>query len=82
MSMEEMQAEIASLRLEQMRQKKLWLRWALASYAIAIILVATVLIKVAMTGDDPPPTTIFVVLSYIFLGLVFRTLGRGKRSAG
>jgi hypothetical protein len=34
------------------------------------------MIKVAITGNDPPPPMIFNVLTYIFLGIVFITAGR------
>jgi hypothetical protein len=76
MTPERMEAEIESLRQQQIRQKKLWLRWGLASNAIGLLLCAAVLLKVALTGDDPPPPMIFIVLTYLFVGLVFITAGR------
>jgi hypothetical protein len=57
----QMEAEIASLQQQQAEQKKHWLRWGLASYAIGIALCVAVLIRVALTGADPAPPMIFIV---------------------
>jgi hypothetical protein len=32
----------------------------------------------AMTGGNPPPLMIFIVLTYVFLGLAFTTAGRSR----
>jgi hypothetical protein len=73
---EQMQAEIENLRLWQEAQKKHWLRWGLASNAVSLVLCAVVLLKVALTGNDPPPPMIFIQLMLIFMGLAFMTAGR------
>jgi hypothetical protein len=69
-------AEIAILRQQHLALRKLWLRWGLASYAVAIALCVAVLIRVAMIGNDPPPPMIFIVLTYVFLGFAFVTAAR------
>ena len=76
MTLEEMRTTIARLLQQQTAHKTHWLRWGFASYAIALLLCAVVLIKVVMTGQDPPTPIIFVVLTYIFLGLAFMTAGK------
>lgn len=76
MTMEQLEAEIESLQHQQEAQKKHWLRWGLASDAAGLILCVAVLLRVALTGDDPPPPMIFIVLTLIFIGLAFITAGR------
>jgi hypothetical protein len=76
MTIEQLEAEIATLRRQQESQKKHWLRWGLASNAASLVLCAAVLLKVALTGDDPPPPMIFIVLTLLFVGLAFITAGR------
>jgi hypothetical protein len=71
-----MNAEIDVLRLEQAALRRHWLRFGFISNAIGVMLCAVVLIKVAITGDDPPAPMIFIVLTYIFLGIAFVTAGR------
>jgi uncharacterized RDD family membrane protein YckC len=72
----QMEAEIARLQQQQADQKKHWLRWGLASYAIGIALCVAVLIRVALTGADPAPPIIFIVLTFIYFGSAFTTAGR------
>jgi hypothetical protein len=72
----EMDIEIEALRLEQAAQRRHWRRWGFASNAIGLALIAAVLIRVAITGNDPPPVMIFIVLTYVFLGLVFGAAAR------
>lgn len=80
MTAPEMNAEIEVLRLERAAQRKHWRRWGFASNAIAVLLCAASLIKVAVTGDDPPAPMIFIVLTYIFLGLVFITAAKPRHA--
>jgi hypothetical protein len=37
-----------------------------------------VLLRVAITGDDPSSPMIFITLTYIFLGIAFITAGRSR----
>jgi hypothetical protein len=76
MTLEQLETEIATLRRQQDAQKKHWLRWGLASNAVGLLLCAVVLLKVALTGDDPPPPMTFIVLTLLFVGLAFITAGR------
>jgi hypothetical protein len=75
MTIEQLEAEIAALRRQQESQKKHWLHWGLASNAASLVLCAAVLLKVALTGDDPPSPMIFIVLTLLFVGLAFITAG-------
>ena len=72
----QIEAEIARLQQQQADQKKHWLRWGLASNAVAVALCAVVLIKVALTGADPAPPMIFIVLTFMFFGSAFTTAAR------
>jgi hypothetical protein len=76
MTAQQLSAEIASFRRQQIAQRKLWLRWGFASYGIGLLLCVVVIIKVAITGDEAPSPMIFVVLSTMFLGLAFINAGR------
>ncbi len=76
MTLEQLETEIATLRRQQDSQKKHWLRWGLASNAGSLVLCAVVLLKVALTGDDPPSPMIFIVLTLLFVGLAFITAAR------
>jgi len=76
MTLEQLETEIATLRQQQDSQKKHWLRWGLASNAASLVLCAAVLLKVALTGDDPPSPMIFIVLTLLFVGLAFMTAAR------
>ncbi len=76
MTLQQLEAEIATLRRQRGDQQKHWLRWGLASNAVGVILCAAVLLRVALTGDDPPSPTIFIVLTLLFIGLAFITAGR------
>ena len=76
MTLEQLEAELAMLRRQQDNQKKHWLRWGLASNAASLVLCAVVLLKVALTGDNPPSPMIFIVLTLLFVGLAFITAGR------
>jgi Na+/citrate or Na+/malate symporter len=76
MTLDQLEAEIAALRRQQDDQKKHWRRWGLASYAASLILCAAVLLKVALTGNDPPSPMIFIILTLLFVGLAFVTAGR------
>jgi hypothetical protein len=76
MTSQELDAEIERLRLGQAEQRKHWRRLGLASNGIAIVLCIAVLVRVAITGSDPPSPMIFIVLTYVYLGLAFTTAGR------
>ncbi len=76
MTPQEMIAEIESLRQQQAAQRKLWLRLGFASNGIGLLLAVVVLVKVAITGNDQPPPMIFIVLTYVFLGIVIITTVR------
>ena len=76
MTSRELNTDIEILRQEYLEQRRHWLRWGFASYAIAMLLCFVVLIRVAITGDNPPTPMIFIVLTYLFLGFTFITAGR------
>jgi hypothetical protein len=78
MTSQDSDTAIDLVRQEQAALRKHWLRWGFASNGIAIALCAAVLIRVAITGDDPPPPMIFITLTYIFLGIAFITAGRSR----
>ena len=75
---QEMDAEIDILRQGQVALRRHWLLWGYASNGVAIALCVAVLIRVAITGDDPPSPMIFITLTYIFLGIAFITAGRSR----
>jgi peptidoglycan/LPS O-acetylase OafA/YrhL len=76
MAPDELEAEMEFLRRRYAAQRQHWLRWGFASLVVGVVLCTAVLIKVAMTGDNPPPAMDFIVLTYVFLGLVFITARR------
>jgi hypothetical protein len=76
MTAQEMNAEIDVPRLEQAAQRKLWRRFGFAGSAIGVMLYVIVLLKVAITGNDPPAHMTFIVLTYVFLGIAFTAAGR------
>jgi hypothetical protein len=78
MSSHELNTEIEILRLQQADQQKHWRRWGFATNLVAIVLCIAVLIRTAITDGNPPPVMIFIVLTYIFLGLAFTTAGRSR----
>ena len=78
MTLHELNTEIEILRLQQLDQQKHWCRWGFASNVVAIALCIAVLIRMALTGGNPPPLMIFIVLTYVFLGLAFTTAGRSR----
>jgi hypothetical protein len=69
MTAQELSAEIANFRQEQIAQRKLWLRWGFASYGIGLLRCVMVIVKVAITGEEAPSPMLFVVLGYMFLGV-------------
>jgi hypothetical protein len=71
MTLEEMEAEIKSLREQQEDQRKLWVRWGFGSYAIGMTLCIVNGIKTLTTGNDPVMN--FLALTFLFLGLSFTT---------
>jgi FtsH-binding integral membrane protein len=79
MTPEEMQAEIESLQRQQADQKKYWLLYGYVSLSIGMALCVTALLRVATTSADPPSPTIFVVLSFLFVGCAFVTAGCRRR---
>jgi len=83
MTAQQLRAEIANFRQEQMAQmaqRKLWLRFGFASYGIGLLLCVLVIVKVAITGEEAPSPMLFVVLSTMFLGLAFIRAGRSTTS--
>jgi len=76
MTSQELDAEIEQLRLQQAHQRKHWRRWGLAGNGIAVVLCIAVLVRMAITGSDPPSPMIFIVLTYVYLGLAFTAAGR------
>ena len=78
MTAHELNTEIEILRLQQADQQKHWRRWGLASNLVAIALCIAVLIRTIITGGEPPALMIFIVLTYVFLGLAFTTAGRSR----
>jgi hypothetical protein len=75
MTSQDLIAELENLRREQLARRKHWLRCGFVSNVIGLLLCAAALIKVAITGGDPPPLMIFVALTFIFLGIVFIIAG-------
>lgn len=78
MTPELIEAEIATLKRQQENQKRHLLRWGLAFEVAGIILCGAVFLGVALTGEDPPPSMIFNVLTLVAIGLAFITLGRQR----
>jgi hypothetical protein len=78
MTIEQIETEIAALKQQQENQKKHWSRWGLAFEVAGLVLCGGILVKVALTGEDPPPTMIFNVLILVAVGLAFMTLGRQR----
>jgi hypothetical protein len=76
MTAQQLRAEIANFRQEQMAQRKLWLRWGFASYGIGLLLCVLVIVRVAITGEEAPSLMLFVVLGCMFLGLALIRAGR------
>ena len=76
MTVDEMRAEITSLRQERAKQRKFWRRWGFASSGVALVLVLAALARLAMTGADPGSQTLFVVLTFVFLSIAFTSAGR------
>jgi hypothetical protein len=79
MTLEDMQAEIASLRQEQDLQRKHWRHWGFTASISGLILVLIMLLIAASKGTAPSPAMLFVVLTFIFMGLAFGGAGRGYR---
>jgi hypothetical protein len=78
MTSQELSAEIANFRRQQIAQRKLWLRWGFASYGIGLALCVLVIVKVAITGEEAPSPMLFVVVGTMFLGLAFIHAGRSS----
>jgi hypothetical protein len=76
MTLEYLAAEISILPRPQDNQKTHWLRWGMAANVAGAILLAAVMFKVAMTGDDPPAMMIVIALIVSFVGVVLTTIGR------
>ena len=79
MTSQELVTEIEILELQRADQRKHWFCWGFASNLVVIAVCVAVLIRMAMTGDNPPALMIFIVLAYVFLGLTFTTAGRSRR---
>jgi hypothetical protein len=77
MTIEQIETEIAALRQHQENQKKYWLRCGLAFEVTGLIVCGAVLLKVALTGENPPPTMIFDVLILVAVGLAFIAAWQG-----
>jgi hypothetical protein len=76
MTSQELSVELADLRLERVAYRRLWRRWGFASFIISVLLCAVALTRVAITGEDPPFPMLFLVLTYLFAGLAFTSIGR------
>jgi hypothetical protein len=76
---EQMEAEIAALRQELDLQRRHWRRCGLAANIAGLVLVLAVLLRAAMTASAPAPSMIFIVLTFLFIGLAFMSAGRGCR---
>jgi hypothetical protein len=79
MTLEEMQAEIANLRQEQNLQRKHWRRWGFAASITGLVLVVVNLLQAATKGVALSPAVLFIVLTFVFIGLAFTCAGRGYR---
>ena len=79
MTLEDMQAEIASLRQEQDLQRKHWRRWGFAASITGLVLVVVNLLLAATKGTALSPAVLFIVLTFVFVGLAFTCAGRGYR---
>jgi len=79
MTAEEMNAAIEGLRQEQELQRKHWRRWGLAANIAGLVLVLAILLRAALTASELPPSMLFTVLTFLFIGLAFTTAGRGYR---
>ena len=77
MTLEQMEAEITSLRQEQEKQRKFWRRWGIASTVVTLVLLAAIFARVVMTGADPASPMLFIVLTFVFLSIAFNSAGRG-----
>ena len=75
----EMEAEIKSLRQEQDLQRKHWRCWGFAASICGLVLVIVVLLLAASKGSAPQPPMVFIVLTFLFIGLAFGGAGRGYR---
>jgi hypothetical protein len=76
-TLEEMEAEITRLRQEQAKQQRFWRRWGIASAGIALVLVAAVFARMAVTGADPASPMLMLALTFVFLSIAFTSAGRG-----
>jgi hypothetical protein len=76
MTLEQIEAEIATLQRQQENQRKHWLRWGYAFLAGSLVLSAVIFLKVALTGDDPSAAMGFIVFTLLFVGISFTTAGR------
>jgi hypothetical protein len=71
MTLEQIEAEIAMFKRQQENQKKLWRRCGQAFFVWGFILCVVVGVRVALTGDDPPPPMLFIALTSMYIGLAF-----------
>ena len=78
MTSHELNTEIEICGCSRSISKSIGAVWALPATSSAIALCIAVLIRTAVTGGTPPPLMIFIVLTYVFLGLAFTTAGRSR----
>jgi Na+/melibiose symporter-like transporter len=76
MTLEYLAADIVVLPRRQDNQKTHWQSWGMAANVAGAILFAAVMLKVAMTGEDPPIAMIVIALMVSFVGIAFTTVGR------
>jgi hypothetical protein len=76
MTLEQIEAEIATLQREQENRKKHWLRWGRAYVVMGLILYGAIGLRIVLTGEDPSPPMEFIGSTFFFVGLAFATAYR------
>jgi hypothetical protein len=76
MTLEQIEAEIATLQREQENHKKHWLCWGRASVVVGLSLYGAIGLRMVLTGEDPSPPMEFIGTTFFFVGLAFATAYR------